>query len=373
MPKKQKDPQPEVKGIEQPVKPRKIRNWLKSHKKLVIVFSLLLVAGGVAAGYGLLGKKPQVIVKKVTRQTEPEKPKTMASPLTGMQVAPEVAEQPIVASIVENHPDARPQSGLSDAGVVYEALAEGGITRFLAFFLDTKPKIVGPIRSIRTYFVDWTLEFNAPLMHVGGNIDALDMIGPNNVKDINQFYNANYFYRSTDRYAPHNVYSTTEKISAVLKVKGWDKKATFNPSPRTAKATPMATPDHPNITINYSTVTYKVDFQYIAASNDYGRLLANQAHIDRNTNQQIRVKNVIVQYMPTSYGKTRIGELSTRMATPGTGTAVIFRDGTAIQATWSKASHTSRTKFSDAQGKEIPLNAGNTWISVVPVGNTVAY
>lgn len=353
--------------------PNKFFHWVKRHKKAVVigVLATIIIGGGTAMAFGVFGSKNQATITKIVKKSPP-KPTTMPSPLTGVQVTPEVAEQPVYASIIENSPDARPQSGLSEAGVVYEALAEGGITRFLALFLDTKPKEIGPIRSIRTYFVDWALEFNAPLMHVGGNIDALDMIGPNNVKDINQFYNSAYFYRSSDRYAPHNVYMTQANQSAVLKDKKWDKAATFTPNAR-QKDTPAATPTNPLITVNYSGIGFQSKYTYTAATNNYARSLAGVPHIDRNTNQQIMVKNVVVQYMPTTYGKTRIGELSTRMATPGSGKAVVFRDGIAIEGTWTKSSHTSRTKLLDAAGKEIPLNAGNTWYNIVPVGNTVTY
>lgn len=353
--------------------PKKLLHWLKRHKKAVAIGTVaaIIIGGGAAMAFGVFGKQSQATITKIVKK-DPPKPTTMASPLTGVQVAPEVAESPVYASIIENHPDARPQSGLGEAGVVYEALAEGGITRFLALFLDTKPKEIGPIRSIRTYFVDWALEFNAPLMHVGGNIDALDMIGPYNVKDINQFYNSGYFYRSRDRYAPHNVYMTQANQTAVLKDKGWNKAATFTPNAR-KKDAPANPPTNPTITVNYSTVGYQAKYTYDATTNSYLRNMAGAPHIDRNTNTQIKVKNIVVQYMPTTYGTTRIGEQSTRMATPGSGKAVVFRDGTAVEGTWSKSSHTTRTKLLDSTGKEIPLNTGNTWYSIVPTGNVVTY
>lgn len=357
----------------QPTPSQTSQNWFERHKKALIfggVAALLLGVGSFLAFKFLLKPKTQATV--IQKKTVAAKPTTVASPLTGLQVSKEVADQPIVASIIENHPDARPQSGLSSAGVVYEALAEGGITRFLAFFLDTKPALVGPVRSIRSYFVDWTLEFNAPIMHVGGNIEGLDLIGPLHVKDLNQFYNGSYFFRSKDRYAPHNVYITNDKITALLKAKGWNGKSTFTPNKR-QKDAPLSTPDHPNIHINYSYNGFQVDYKYDTATNSYARFLAGAPHIDRNTGKQIYVKNIVVQYMPTTYGTTRIGEKATRMATPGSGKAIVFRDGTAIVGTWSKTNHTTRTKLTDAQGNEIALNAGNTWFSIVPVGNTVTY
>ncbi len=354
--------------------PKKFIHWLKRHKKAVIigVLAAIVIGGGAAMAFGVFGKNTQATVIKIVKK-DPPKPKTVASPLTGVQVAPALAEQPITGVVVENHTDARPQSGLSQAGVVYEALAEGGITRFLAFFLDEKPKEVGPIRSIRTYFVDWALEFNAPVAHVGGNIDALDIIGPLRMKDMNEFTYGNSFYRTNDRYAPHNMYTTFDKLWALEKKLGFDGKSDFTPTPRVAKEKAAATADHPNIHINYSYNGYQVDYQYAAATNDYARLLAGRPHIDRNTGAQIHVKNVVVQYMTTTNSTTRIGEQTVIMGTPGSGKAVVLRDGTAIEGTWSKSAHTSRTVFKDATGKEIPLNPGNTWYSIVPTGNVVTY
>ena len=380
MPKKQKidieQHEPDVITTEQVTEkqPKKLFHWLKRHKKAVIIgfAGAIIIGGGAAMAFGVFGKKPQETVIKVIKK-DPPKPKTVASPLTGVQVAPELAEQPITAVVIENHTDARPQSGLSQAGVVYEALAEGGITRFLAFFLDEKPKEVGPIRSIRTYFVDWALEFNAPVAHVGGNIDALDIINPLRMKDMNQFTYGSYFYRTSDRYAPHNMYSTMDKLWALEKKLGYDEPSDFTPTPRVAKEKAAETADHPNIHINYSYNGYQVDYQYAAATNDYARLLAGKPHIDRNTGQQIHIKNVVVQYMPTSYGTTRIGEQTVIMGTPGSGKAVVFRDGTAIEGTWSKPNHSTRTKFVDTQGNEIKLNPGNTWYSIVPISNSVTY
>lgn len=353
--------------------PKKFFHWVKRHKKAVIIgtLAILIIGGGAAMAFGLFGKNTQATVIKVIKK-DPE-PTTVASPLSGVQVAPELAERPITAVVIENHTDARPQSGLQDAGVVYEALAEGGITRFLAFFLDQKPKELGPVRSIRTYFVDWALEFNAPVAHVGGNIDALDLIRPLRMKNMDQFANGNYFYRTRDRYAPHNMYTTTEKLDALEKKLGYDKPSDFTPSPRVLKEKAAATPDHTAITINYSYASYRANYQYVAATNDYARSLAGVPHIDRNTGKQIHVKNVVIQYMPTSYGTTRIGEQTVIMRTPGSGKAVVLRDGTAIEGTWSKTAHTNRTVFKDTTGKEIPLNPGNTWYSIVPVGNVVSY
>lgn len=352
----------------------RLKQFIRTHHtRLLIALGVLVIIPGAAWAYFEFTKPNEVISSEVTvTKKEPPKPTTKPSPLTGVELAPEIADKPVVASIVENHPDARPQSGLSEAGVVYEALAEGGITRFMALWLETKPKEIGPVRSLRPYFASWSLEFNTPIAHVGGNANAIDMIQTDGVKSLNQFYNGGYFYRTADRRAPHNAYITGEKLEALAAKNGYAIPANFTPSPR-KKDEPAEIASNSLITINYSYAQYQVEYRYDKPCNCYNRFLAGAAHIDRNNNQQIQPKNVVVQYMPTSYGKSRAGEQMTIMGTPGSGKALVFRDGGVIEGTWSKPSHKERTKLLDATGKDIPLNAGNTWYSIVPTDKLVGY
>lgn len=344
------------------------------HTRIILAAGILLIVPAGVFAYLTITKPVKAVSKSVSLPKKPV-PATKASPLTGEQVDPALAARPITGVVIENHPDARPQSGLGQAGVVYEALAEGGITRFLAFFLDQRPPQIGPVRSLRTYFLDWGLEFNAPVVHAGGNADALDEVGPLGMKDINALLGqySGSFSRSSDRVAPHNLYTTSDQLDSLEAKLGFNKPANFEPSPRKKEAPAGGSAPHPDININYSYNGYQVEYQYDQATNSYLRFLAGQPHIDRNTNQQIKVKNVVVQYMPTSYGTTRIGEQTVMMGTPGSGKAIVFTDGGAIEGTWSKGSHNVRTKLLDANGKDIPLNPGNTWYSIVPTDKTVSY
>ncbi|HSX02473.1 MAG TPA: DUF3048 domain-containing protein [Candidatus Saccharimonadia bacterium] len=355
----------------------RLRAYLRRHWHWLTLVAVLVLGGGSAYAWTVLRPTPapkQTIVNKATpRPTPAPTPIKKASPLTGAMVDPAVADRPIVGVIVENHPDARPQSGLGQAGVVYEANAEGGITRFEAFFLDQQPTTIGPVRSLRTYFLDWGMEFNAPIAHAGGNADALDEVSPLGLKDLNALViGAPYFYRVSDRYAPHNLYTSSDLLNQLLARDNFAQPANFTPSPRKPD-TPNLNSQHPNIHIDYSYNGYQVDYHYDASTNDYARELAGAPHIDRNTGAQIHVKNVVVEYMPTSYGTTRIGESTVIMQTVGTGQGLVFRDGEAIPCTWSKSSRTARTQLLGSDGKDIPLDVGNTWYSIVPVGKMVSY
>lgn len=356
----------------------KKKKRLTKKAKIIIAITVAvvcLIAIGLSV-YFLKGRsKPNATRVQTTAKTTKSTPKpaTAPSPLTGVEVDPAAAKQPVVAVVIENfYPDARPQSGLSDAGVVYEALAEGGITRYLALYQDHLPSDIGPVRSLRTYFIDWGLEHNAPVAHVGGNKDALDLIGPLGMKNLDQFYNGSYFRRVSSRYAPHNVYITGPQMAKLLSDRGYGGPPDFTPWPRKSD-TKQPNLTASTITVNFSGVDYQAKFDYDPATNSYVRSIRNTADIDANNKTTIKPKNIIVMYMPTQYGATRIGESTVIMQTVGSGKALVFMDGVAVEATWKKADHKARTQYFDASGTEIKLNRGKTWVSVVPTGKEVSY
>ncbi len=373
-------PTPEDLTADALVAPPTRKGWFKRHwKPLVVVAAVLVLGGGGALAWTLTHSKPAPkVAATATPKPSPTPtpaPATLASPLSGLQVSPALADRPITGVVIENHPDARPQSGLQDAGVVYEANAEGGITRFEAFFLENRPAVLGPVRSVRTYFVDWALEFNAPLAHAGGNADAMDLIVPLGMKDMNALsFASDGFYRAHDRNvaSEHTLYTTSDKLDALELRLGFAKPSNFAPSPRKPDA-PNPSAPHPNIHIDFSYTGYQVDYQYDPTTNNYARSMAGAPHIDRNTGKQIQVKNIVVEMMPTSYGTTRAGEQTVIMQTVGSGQGWVMRDGDVVPVTWKKDAHGVRTQLLDASGANVPLDAGNTWYEIVPQGKTVSF
>jgi hypothetical protein len=142
--------------------------------------------------YQLINKKEAEPSKPNQVSTEPAaEPPKFYSNLTGNLVESDaVSKQAVTGIMMENSPDARPQSGLKDSGVVFEAIAEGGITRFLVLYQEQKPQLIGPVRSVRMYYVDWVAGFNASVAHVGGSAAALSEVRNGNYRDIDQFFNA---------------------------------------------------------------------------------------------------------------------------------------------------------------------------------------
>ncbi len=353
--------------------PEKKKRLSKKTWIIIGVISALVLIAAAAGGYIYYRHHKKKAVVVVQKPTEPPKPVLVAAPLTGVLGSAEAAAKPVVAVIEENlYPDARPQSGLSSAGIVYEALAEGGITRYEAFYQEPLPPDLGPIRSLRTYFAYWGREYNVPVVHAGGNLDALDLIGPLGMKNLDQFSNGSYFRRITTRYAPHNLYIYGQNLEKLMSDKGYATKPDFTPWPHKddAKAT---TPNASTINVDYSYFDYQVKFTYNPDTNNYTRYLRNVLDTDANGNTPIKPKNIVVMYMPTSYGKTRIGEDTVIMQVVGSGKGQVFQDGTETDITWSKASNTARTTLTNANGQPVSLDRGQTWVCVVPVGKTVTF
>lgn len=312
----------------------------------------------------LLFQAPKQTAAPVVAATPKPTPKPVLyySPLTGTQVPDQASTQQAVTGImIENSPDARPQSGLKQAGIVYEAIAEGGITRFLALYQEAKPQLIGPVRSVRLYYVDWLAPFQASVAHVGGSKFALDEVRNGKYRDIDQFFNGAYYWRATDRYAPHNVYTSFEKLDALNLKKGYTA-STFTAWPRTdGKA--AATPTAASIDVKISSALYNSHYDYDATTNTYKRFEGGQAHNDREAGQLTPSVVVVLDTTMTTVFEDGYRE---QITTTGSGRARVFQNGTVLDATWSKADRGSQIKFTDAAGAEVQFNRGQTWITAVP-------
>lgn len=297
--------------------------------------------------------------------------------LNGVLVAREKSNFLPYAVMIENLFSVRPQSGLSQAAVVYEALAEGGATRFMAVFDPSEviPEIM-PVRSARPYYLEWVSEYGALYAYAGGSPKALTVIWENS--DINALNalsrDAVYFWRDTTKSAPHNLVTSSEKMNFALRDKGLlEKKAEFRFWLYKDDALlGERGVDGQAATFNFSYGrTYKVDFRYNRERNVYYRFNADEPHLDKNTGQQIEAKNVIVQLVREPELNGGQGRLDIYVG--GEGKAWIFRDGQVIEGTWKKSSRTDRTLFYDGRGQEVALNRGNTWVHVVPETQAIMY
>ena len=351
----------------------RLKQWFNerlTRKQLVIggaVF-VLLAGGGIA--FALMHhpappKKPPVVAKQPPK---PAPKPVITSPLTGLPVTAAQAQQPVTGVMIENSDFARPQSGLGSAGVVFEAIAEAGITRFLALYQEAKPNNLGPLRSVRPYFLQWDMGFDASIAHVGGSPEALHDINAWHARDIGEFAYSSYYHRISSREAPHNMYTSMANLNAIEKLKGWTK-STFTGFPRKPDS-PSTSPNATIINLNPSWSDFAVRYQYDAKQNAYLRWLAGVKHIDANTKKQLEPKVVIAIVVP--YGLESDGYHS-YYDTLGASKVYVFQDGTVTIGTWKKTSRTGQIQFLDSAGQPIKLNAGQTWITALGTASRVSY
>jgi hypothetical protein len=296
-------------------------------------------------------------------------PAMAAAPLTGLPVELERARRTVVALMIDDHPNARPQSGLSSADVVWHAPAEGGIPRYLALYQSRMlGSDIGPIRSARVYFVLWAAEWDALYGHSGGSPQALALLRDKGqgeyVYDANEFrYGGGAFGRVDSRPAPHNIYTDAQRmrrLSLRLGAEEHDQTPvwTFGPD------APLADrPEGGTIKVPYphNTVTYAYDRE----SNTYRRGVSGEKRqIDAATDRQVAPDNVVimhVRFIDSGDSKSRLeGDVV------GSGKAEVYTNGGVVKGTWQKDGDTDPTVFLDADGEPIVLTAGQTFIQVVP-------
>lgn len=275
------------------------------------------------------------------------------------------------AVMIDNMVDGRPQAGLAAAPLVWSAPVEAGITRFLAIYpYGAGVKKIGPVRSARPYYLDWTRELDALYTHVGGSPEALKKIRNSDLKEINQFYWGRYFWRDQGRRAPFNVYTSTELLGEYLDQQfkcgcrdcgAWRYKEEADLEER--PETPV------ELSVGAKSPAYAATWKYDRVRNDYRRM-QNDAWQKDEDGSQIRAKNIVVEFAKV----TILDEVGRRqITTVGEGKALVAKDGLTVEATWKKPAAEERTRFYDATGNEIEFNVGTTWIEVVAEGTEVTY
>ncbi|PIP14780.1 hypothetical protein COW98_05215 [Candidatus Roizmanbacteria bacterium CG22_combo_CG10-13_8_21_14_all_35_9] len=341
--------------------------------------------------------------------TVTNEPKTEECPLNGeyfskTQKAKWEGRRPL-GVMIENHTLSRPQSGLSSADIVYEAVAEGGITRFLSIFYCQDASYIGPVRSARIYFIKLLEGYgdNPLYAHVGGAntsgpADALGYISDlewSSYNDLNQFsVTFPNYWRDCDRLPgiscggginEHTVYSSSAKLWQYAKDKrgltnvddkgkSWDKNYSswkFQDDAKLENRGEATKIDFGFWDMNVS--DYSVVWTYDKNNNLYLRENGGAPHLDKNSGKQLSAKNVLIMFAKESPANDGYegGHLLYKVV--GSGEALIFQNGHAIKGTWQRDDETTQVKFYDNAGKEIEIVKGKVWIEVLPVGNKVNY
>ncbi|MEK5186570.1 DUF3048 domain-containing protein [Solibacillus sp. FSL W7-1324] len=309
-------------------------------------------------------------VEKDIIVAEAEEILPFVTPFTGERVAEEVTMRPILATI-NNHPQARPQSGLAQADVVYEMLAEGDVTRFLALYQSELPESIGPIRSARSYFVDIAKGLDAFYIAHGYSPEAKSMLERRVVDNINgMHYDGTYFKRSSSRVAPHNSYISGENVKAGAEKTGtsllYQKKVSY-PFYEAEDSVKIGTTAN-EVSMKYNNSgSFNSQYVYNAETNQYKRYSANVETIDYETNESIELANILFFEMPhrivDSAGRREI-------TITGGGNAYVAQAGTIREVKWKNADGLLVAVEED--GSEVKLVQGKTWIHFVPTSPGLA-
>lgn len=340
------------------------------------------------------------------------KPKTEVCPINGAYFTKEEKaswekRRPILA-MVENSIDARPQSGISKADVVYEAVAEGGITRFMPVFycdLASEEVKVAPVRSARIYFVNMAMEYgDKPIfMHVGGGnnysgsgdtakearaLEYLETIGwrvPRG-NDFDTTYDSAYpvFWRNYERLGrevatEHTMMASLDAAYEQAAKRGFNYKDSDG-NAWDENFVKWNFIDDKKVEPKYSEISFKfwdgkpdydVTWKYDASSNKYLRFTGGVAHTDLENKEQLYAKNVVIIFAKEKGPVDR--NMHMLYTVTGEGKALVFQNGDVVEATWQKDTGKDRLKLVNNKGAEIPLVRGHSWIEIVPAGNDINY
>ena len=334
---------------------------------LIIAIVLLLVVGAVCI---IFMGKPKTDNKKGGNVT-PE-------PTPVVKIVNLDSKTRPYAVMINNLYEARQvQSGLSQAYLVYELLAEGGITRFLALFRDVEVERIGSVRSARHYYLDYVLENDAIFVHWGWSPQAQSDISTLRLQNIHGLtYEGVYFYRDNPFgiAVEHTGFTNTELLDEARQNLNYPKDTdeglllTYS-----AKSVDLSengeTVDANNVKIFYSNYN-EVEYEYDKNNKVYKRFINNEEHSDYNNGKQLTVKNIIVydlDYVSIA-GDTKGRQ---DLYNIGEGTGYYITEGKAIKITWEKAKRDAKTVYRYENGKEITVNDGNTFIQIMPTSGNL--
>ena len=379
---------------------------------VLLICGIVGILGGIICLlFGIFGVDDNAFEMAFPKIGEDDTDNTTYSKLTGEPLA-NAALQTAPAYCIQtpNGTDgARPQAGLTQAGVVFEAIAEAGITRFAAIYQNPTSAVIGPIRSLRIYYLDWDTPFDCTIVHAGGAENALQAVAAGGYQDLSEDYT--YMYRGT--YGSrlwNNLFTTANYLKQFSADRGYNtsniqgfarmtpaesEKARAGSSAEEklniVKATSANTSEIvgtiDNIALNFGGwANFNVRYNYNSETNTYFRSYESGAphevyecaEVDLGEKNpedvcsltQMNPAVVIAMIVQESLSSDNYHEAIT---TIGTGNAYIFQNGAVIEGTWSKGAKDQQIKFFDENGKEVDLAPGQTFISAVPAYGSIEY
>lgn len=290
-----------------------------------------------------------------------------------VKIVDEDSKTRVVGVSINNNHAAWPHAGLQDAYLTYELIAEGGITRLLAFYKDQNTEKIGSVRSARHYFLDYIMENDAIFVHYGYSPQAQEDIKTLSINNINGITDSSPFYRdkSLKRAYEHTAFTTMERINKAIDKYSYRKesdKMLLSYSPMKInfpEDDSIQSADNVKIVYSdYQNTSYKYDKE----NRVYKMYMSSKEHTDMITGKQYTVKNIItyqVKNVPLgSEGRQDLKNI-------GTGEGYYITNGKAIKIKWEKKNRSSQTKYMYQNGEEIVFNDGNTWIHIQPSGKKI--
>lgn len=337
-------------------------------KFLIVLLIIVAIIAGVLLALKIMQDKQTSSGEiKENEQIQQQEPVKTVKTFSG--------EERAIALMIDNHEDAWPQGGLNDADLVYEIIVEGGETRLMAVFKGKDLEKIGPVRSARHYFIDYALENDAIYTHFGWSPQAESDIKTYSVNNINGITETSEsFWRTTDKYAPHNVATSTERILEIAERKGY--RTTSNQESVLNYVTDEVNLENgtaiTEVTIPYSYLQ-EVSYEYNEENKVFVRYARGEKQVDWNTKQPVTTKNIIITFaqnysLNDAENKGRQG-----LKNIGTLDGYYITNGKYIPIKCEKTDRTSQTIYKNLEGNEIDVNDGNTFIQICPLDAKVVF
>lgn len=333
-------------------------------KRLFILATILVLFLALAACKEEQASQDEVMEPEPTPEPEQEELDEEEgypyyAPLTGLGSEEELTS-PIFAVMINNHAQARPQSGLPKADIVYEVLSEGFITRYLALYQSERAEVIGPIRSIRPYYMDLSQGFEAYLAHAGGSEPNMNRISQEGIPSLNGIaWSSAHFYRADFRQSPHNLYTSSAGLFAAAEQRGYAIEREAFPVLKFHKQeTEMEGEEAEHINIAYHS-SYQVSFRYDPENEVYIRYVQGEQDLDLETGTPITVSNLMVMESNHRVLEQGIREVDVLSE----GQAYLFQRGKMKEVVWKRIDGVIRAFIND---QEVGLYPGKTWVNVVP-------
>lgn len=354
-------------------------------KKNIIVGIIFLIIILGMLGYIYI----TYINKEEPKKKENKEPEIEEKKLT---IVNEESNQRPIAVMIDNNIGNGRHAGLQESYINYEIIVEGGLTRIMAVFKDKDVSLIGPVRSSRHYFLDYALESDAIYAHYGWSAYAQNDIRTLGVNNINGLYDDYPFWRDQSIAAPHNVFTSTEKLYDYAKQKNYNTtttnwkllnyttdevnlnepiSATTQVNPETGKKEKVPVTREGLLTANSVVIPYSYyqtrSYTYDAERKVYLRYMNDTPHIDKVSGQQLYYKNVIIQQVTNSQLDS---EGRQDLNTTGSGNGYYITNGYAVPIHWTKSSRSAKTIYKYSDGSKVQINDGNTFVQIMPTTYT---